>query len=228
MKNENEKQKKTVSEVRFSEKTKDRKFTKDLKLPKKEKDLNLIVDFLYEVGMLQKTPRSGFQFLGSGNQSVAEHLHRASAIAYTLALMRGVDPFKIVAMAIFHDISESRISDLNYIHQKYNERLEEKAHLDISNSFPFGSHLKLLIDEYEDRKTEESIIVKDADNLEWIMSLREQVDIGNERASEWLSSAVKRLKTKEAQDLAKVILKTRSDRWWFGDPKSSWWVNRNK
>jgi putative hydrolase of HD superfamily len=25
-----------------------------------------IADFLFEVGMLKKTPRSGFQFLGSG------------------------------------------------------------------------------------------------------------------------------------------------------------------
>jgi len=32
--------------------------------------------FLYEVGMLQRTPRSGFAFLGSGKQSVAEHTYR--------------------------------------------------------------------------------------------------------------------------------------------------------
>ncbi len=87
------------------------------KISSKSKDLNQIVDFLYEVGMLQKTPRSGFQFLGSGSQSVAEHLHRVSAIAYTLALMAKIDPYKVTTMAVFHDISESRISDLNYVHQ---------------------------------------------------------------------------------------------------------------
>ncbi len=84
-----------------------------------------------------------------------------------------------------------------------------------------------MIDEYESRQTIESKIVKDADNLEWIMSLKEQVDIGNERANEWLGSAVARLKTQEGKDLAKVILKTRSDRWWFGDPKDGWWVYRS-
>jgi len=197
------------------------------KISSKSKDLNQIVDFLYEVGMLQKTPRSGFQFLGSGSQSVAEHLHRVSAIAYTLALMAKIDPYKVTTMAVFHDISESRISDLNYVHQKYNTRLEDKAHADIVASFPFGDHLKSLIDEYESRQTLESKIVKDADNLEWIMSLKEQVDIGNERANEWLGSAVARLKTQEGKDLAKVILKTRSDRWWFGDPKDGWWVYRS-
>lgn len=201
---------------------------KKSKIIKKNDDSQKIVDFLYEVGMLQKTPRSGFQFLGSGSQSVAEHMHRASAIAYTLALMKGIDPYKTATMAIFHDISESRISDLNYVHQKYTTRLEEKAHADIVANFPFGKHLKDLIDEYEDRKTIESVVVKDSDNLEWIMSLKEQVDIGNKRAKEWLESAVARLKTDEAKKLARVILEVRSDRWWFGDPESSWWVNRDK
>lgn len=190
------------------------------------KEVDRIVDFLYEVGMLQKTPRSGFQFLGSGSQSVAEHLHRASAIAYTLALMANVDPYKVATMAIFHDISESRISDLNYVHQKYNTRLEDKAHADIVSGFPYGEHLKALIDEYEDRETYESKLVKDADNLEWIMSLKEQVDIGNAKAEEWLPSAAARLKTKEGISLGKVILETRSDRWWFGDPTDGWWVYR--
>ncbi len=31
-------------------------------------------DYLHEVGMLNRTPRSGFQFLGSADQSVAEAL----------------------------------------------------------------------------------------------------------------------------------------------------------
>lgn len=195
---------------------------------KNNQDLEQTADFLYEVGMLQRTPRSGFQFLGSGTQTVAEHLHRASAIAYVLALRAGVDPYKTATMAIFHDISEARISDLNYVHQKYTERLEEKAHTDITNNVPFGVHLKSLIDEYEDRESYESKLVKDADNLEWILSLKEQVDIGNERANEWLPSAVARLKTKEGKELGELVVKVRSDRWWFGDPESTWWVNRNK
>ena len=194
--------------------------------PSDQKNLNQTIDFLFEVGMLQKTPRSGFQFLGSGSQSVAEHLHRASVIAYILALMAKIDPYRVVTMALFHDIAEARISDLNYVHQKYTERLEDKAHTDIANSFPFGSELKKLIDEYEDRQTLESKLVKDADTLEWMMSLKEQLDIGNERAKEWLPSAEARLKTKEGQLLAKVVLKTRSDRWWFGNPKDGWWVYR--
>jgi putative hydrolase of HD superfamily len=198
-------------------------------LIEKNKDLSRIADFLFEVGMLQKTPRSFTQFLGSGSQSVAEHLHRVSVIAYVLALLAKLpNPHKVVTIAIFHDISEARISDLNYVHQKYNTRLEDKAHADIVASVPFGEELKKLIDEYEERETYESKIVKDADNLEFILSLKEQIDNGNAKASEWMPSAIARLKTDEGKKLAKVILQTRSDHWWFGDPNDGWWVYRSQ
>lgn len=191
--------------------------------------LEKVVDFLFELGILSKTPRSGFFFLGSGEQSVAEHLHRASSIGYCLAHLAGdVDVGRVVQMCLFHDVSEARISDLNYVHQKYTERLEEKAHKDLTDSLPFGDHMKLLIDEYEERETKESKLTKDADNLEFILSLKEQMDIGNERARSWLPPALERLITEEAKALAKIIVDTDSDRWWFGDKNDEWWVNRKK
>ncbi|MBE9594109.1 MAG: HD domain-containing protein, partial [Proteobacteria bacterium] len=41
-----------------------------------------IINFLFEIGILKKTPRSGYQFLGTGNESVAEHSFRVAVIAY--------------------------------------------------------------------------------------------------------------------------------------------------
>ena len=195
----------------------------------KKDNINGVIDFLYEVGILAKTPRSGFFFLGSGEQSVAEHLNRTAYIGYCLAkLAKDADVGRVVQMCIFHDISESRISDLNYVHQKYTEKLEEKAHADLVNSLPFGNDLKKLLDEYEAKETKESKLTKDADNLELLLSLKEQMDIGNERAKTWIPNLLKRLKTKEAVKLAKKIIKTDSDRWWFGDKEDNWWINRKK
>lgn len=188
-----------------------------------------IVDFLFEIGILSKTPRSGFFFLGSGDQSVAEHLNRVVYIGYTLAQMAGnVDLSKVLQMCMFHDLAEARVSDLNYVHQKYTERFEHKAIDDLTSTLPFGDKIKAIILEYEKRESKESKLAKDADNLEWILSLKEQKDTGNERADSWIPSAVKRLKTKEAQILAAKIVKTDSDRWWFGDKKDKWWVDRKK
>ena len=41
-----------------------------------------IANFLFEAGMLKRTPRTGFQFLGSGAESVAEHIFRTVYIGY--------------------------------------------------------------------------------------------------------------------------------------------------
>ena len=186
-----------------------------------------VTHFLYEAGILAKTPRSGFHFLGSGSQSVAEHLNRVSYIGYALAKMDGtVDMGKVLSMCMFHDFSESRISDLNYIHQKYTERHEEKAVEDFTAPLPFGGDVKSIVHEYEERESLEAIIVKEADNLEWIISLKEQVDIGNTRALEWIVSAVKRLKTDNGKALAEDILQVDSNDWWFKDKNDAWWVDR--
>lgn len=188
-----------------------------------------IANFLFEAGILAKTPRSGFYFLGSGEQSVAEHLNRACYVGFTLAMMDGtVDVGRVVQMCLFHDFAESRVSDLNYVHQKYTERFEERAIDDLAATLPFGDKIKDLLQEYKERTTRESQLAKDADNIELILSLKEQIDIGNERAKEWVEPALSRLKTDMGKRLAETIVGTDSDAWWFGDKKSEWWVSRTK
>jgi len=194
-----------------------------------KKDLKSIVDFLFEVGILSKTPRSGFHFLGSGQQSVAEHVHRTLYAAFVLASMeKGVDIGKVLKMALFHDLSETRTSDLNYVHQKYTHSDEEKAIKDLASTLEFGDELLEVLNELKDKKTKEALLAKDADQIELILSLKEQADTGNSRAKTWLPPAVKRLKTPAANKLAEKIIKTNSDDWWYSDKEDSWWVSRDK
>lgn len=190
---------------------------------------DILVNFLFEVGMLAHTPRSGFQPLGSGSQSVAEHTHRVVYIGYTLSAMTpGTDTSKVMKMCLFHDLPEGRTSDLNYIHQKYAQTNEKQALRDLTEKLPFGDDILQLHKEYEERESIESKLAKDADNLEWIMCMKEQADIGNKRAETFIPPAVKRLKTPAAQRLATRILLTNSDEWWYGDKQDQWWVSRNK
>lgn len=179
-------------------------------------DNKSIANFLFEVGMLAKTPRSGFHFLGTGEQSVAEHVNRTAFIGYTLAQMDGtVDTLKVLKMCLFHDLSETRISDLNHIHQKYVERKEHSAIQDITDSVPFGKDMFDTLSEYEKRESKEAIIVKDSDSLEWILALKEEIDTGNSRAADWISFAIGRLKTPQAREIADAIMNTDSNDWWF-------------
>jgi putative hydrolase of HD superfamily len=193
------------------------------------KDLKSIINFLFETGILQHTPRSGFFFLGSGSQSVAEHINRVCYIGMVLAKMnKQADTAKVLEMCLLHDLAETRVSDLNYVHQQYNERLEEKAVNDLAETLPFGDEMKGRIEEYEARESIEAQLTKDADNLEFLLSLKEQIDIGNKRAATWIKPLLGRLLTEEGKLLAKGIIATDSDAWWYGDKDNDWWVNRNK
>jgi putative hydrolases of HD superfamily len=191
--------------------------------------LKSIVNFLFEVGILSKTPRSGFHFLGSGQQSVSEHTNRTTYIGYVLATMeKNVDVAKVMKMCLFHDLAEGRTSDLNYVHQKYTVANEHQAIEDLTNTLPFGNDILNTLQEMKEKKTKEAVLAKDADRIEWILSLKEQLDIGNTRAKTWIPSAIKRLETIVAKELAKEIMQTNSDDWWFGNKDEDWWINRNK
>lgn len=187
-----------------------------------------IANFLFEAGMLKRTPRTGYQFLGSGAESVAEHTFRAVYIGYALGRMSGdVDVDRIVKMCMFHDLPEARTGDQNYVNKKYVEVDIKKAARDMASALPFGREIEELIHEFEDGVTTEAKIAKDADQLDFILSLKERKDIGNAYAEEWLEFSLKRLQTDKARELANVILETDSSLWWFSD-KGDWWIRAGK
>jgi putative hydrolase of HD superfamily len=187
-----------------------------------------IANFLFEAGMLKRTPRSGFQFLGSGAESVAEHIFRTTYIGYALGkLAKGVNVDRMIKMCLFHDLPEARTGDLNYVNKKYVEAKEEKAINDLAQTLPFGNEIKELILEFNEGRTEEARLARDADQIEMILALKEYKDVGNQHADEWLGFSLKRLQTDAARELAKVILETDSSLWWFSD-KGDWWVTGGK
>ncbi|HXX56989.1 MAG TPA: HD domain-containing protein [Thermodesulfovibrionales bacterium] len=183
-----------------------------------------IANFLFEAGMLKRTPRTGFQFLGSGSESVAEHIFRTVYVGYTLGrLAKKADTDRIIKMCLFHDLPEARTGDLNYVNKKYVEANEEKAVNDLAATLPFGEEIRGLIIEFIEGKTLEAKLAYDADQLEIILALKEYKDLGNTYADEWLAFATKRLRTETARKLSETILQTDSSLWWFSD-KSDWWI----
>jgi len=192
------------------------------------KDVKSIANFIYEAGILNKTPRSGLWLLGSGQQSVAEHLLRCAYIGYSLCYMTPeADREKVVMMCLFHDLGEARTSDLNYLHQKYGRLAESRAINDLSRELPFGREIKKFYDEVESKskRSLEAILAKDADNLEWLATMREEAAKGNIKANEWAKIAGKRLKTPAGKAVGEVMMSTHPDAWWF-NAKDAWWVDR--
>lgn len=187
--------------------------------------MKALVKFLFEVGMLKKTPRTGFQFLGSGQESVAEHSFRVAVIGYTLSQEEpGADPLRTTLMCLFHDLHEARTGDHNYVNKQYVEVDEERSIKDLAQGLPFGDEIISLTHEFNQGQSMDARISRDADQLDLILELKEQQDLGNKYAKEWLYYAVKRLVTESAKKMAREILKTDRNAWWF-EKKTSLWVN---
>jgi 5'-deoxynucleotidase YfbR-like HD superfamily hydrolase len=174
-----------------------------------------VADFIFEVGTLGTTPRSGLPLLGSGAANVAQHTNRVCYVGWALASMRDdADASKVLKMCLLHDLAEARTSDLSHLHQQYVTVDEQRAIDDATEGLPFGEEAKALLHEYEERKSLESLIVKDADTLEMVAFEKEQADAGNPQAKDWLDYSIKQVKTDEGKKLAKALAETRADRWW--------------
>ena len=187
--------------------------------------MKAITNFLFEVGMLKKTPRTGYQFLGSGRESVAAHSFRTAVIGYVLALQEsGADPHRTMLMCLFHDLPEARTGDHNYVNKRYVRIDEDRAVEDLARDLPFGPDLVALVQEFNGGESVEAVLARDADQLDLILELKEQLDLGNRYASEWLDYALQRLQTLTARDMGREILETDSTEWWF-EKRTDLWVN---
>ena len=190
-------------------------------------------NFLFEAGVLARTPRAGFRHLGSWRQSVAEHLFRTAYVGFTLANLEkeageNIDIGKVLECCLFHDFGEARALDLDYISQKYSQSDELRAIQDAVKDLPFGQRIIDAFSETETRSTPEGAIAKDADQLELLLTLKEIMDNGNKQAVDWIGPTMQRFKTNSAKLLADEILKTSSDDWWFSNKSDNYWVTGGK
>lgn len=187
--------------------------------------MKALVNFLFETEMLRKTPRSGFQFLGSGSESVAEHVLATLFIGYVLCKLEPeADEEKVLKLCLFHDLLEARTGDMNYVNKKYVACDEERALAELTAPLPFGPEIRSVLKEFKEKKTRESRIAHDADQLALIFRLKEYGDLGNTYSGEWIDFARKRLVTAPGLKMVETILETDWTEWWFQD-KSDWWVN---
>jgi putative hydrolases of HD superfamily len=192
-------------------------------------EFKAIADFLFEVGMLKRTPRSGFQFLGTGKETVAEHSLRCAVIGYVLAKMSGTLKLdRVVLMCLFHDLVEARTGDLNYVNKRYVKADEAAAVSDMTAALPFGGDIRELAEEFNSRATPEAAAANDADQIEMILQLKELGDLGNRYATDWITSAMRRLKTEDGERLARSILNTDFSAWWFKEKDDEWWVTAGR
>ena len=182
---------------------------------------NDLAKFLYEMGQLKRVKRSGWWIAGVKDpESVAEHSFRTAVIAYILAQLEGADSEKVVSMALFHDMSETRTNDAHRIVRRYADwqDVDKKAVNEQSKRLPdgMGKQMVTLFEEFEKEVSPEAKVVRDADLLECIVQAREYQTLGYGDVTDWIFNAQKALKTDSAKRIAAECLKTEPKEWWQG------------
>jgi putative hydrolase of HD superfamily len=177
-----------------------------------------VVNLLFEARILKDINRSGYAFLGSGKESIAEHSYMTAIICLIIAKMDGtLDAERLVTMALVHDLAEARTGDLNYVEKKYSIPDESKAISHLIKHISFGKDIKNLIEEFNSCHTKEAKLANDADQISFILELKKLSDIGAKGPEKWLPVVINRLKTDIGQKLAQSIMETSWDEWWMND-----------
>ncbi len=187
-----------------------------------------LADFLFEAGMLRKTPRTGYQFLGSGAENVAEHSFRTALIGYVLGRMAGANAERTAMLALIHDFHEARTGDFNYVNSMYNTSNHRLAMEHALKGTGLTDALLPLWDEQETGDTPEAALAKDADQIDLILNLVEQKNLGNPYAEKWLVPAMQRVKTEQGKALAEAALSADHTDWWFKGPDEDWWIKKGR
>jgi putative hydrolase of HD superfamily len=148
------------------------------------------LEFLYEVGALRLVPRQWHRFQMPGVADLADHHFRVMWIALVIAAAETktgakINTEKMLKMALAHDIAESRTGDVDYLARQYVKRDEELSLLDMFKDTILNDEFISLTTEYEERECIEAKIIKDADNLDVDLELREQSARGNKLPDDW-------------------------------------------
>ena len=175
-----------------------------------------IAHLLFEAKILKEIPRSGYQYLGVGKESVAEHSFCTTFIGYVMSQLEAeIDALKLISMCLIHDLPEARVGDLNTVHKQYVTADETQALEDATRGIAFGQNLKGLMREYNEGLTKEARLAHDADQLALILELKDLMDIGYKPPNSWIENVIKRVKTKTGQKIAQTVMNTKRDDWWL-------------
>jgi putative hydrolases of HD superfamily len=180
-----------------------------------------VAKYIFEAGMLKRTARSGWWTEKVQDpESVADHCFRTAIVAFFLARMEGhpdETARKLCTAAVFHDMHETRLGDMNKITQRYINLKEHENKVEEEQVKKMPRELsKSIISALGDLSDEERRILKDADYLECAFQAKEYFDIGHRGAGSWLESIEGRLQTKSARKLMAQVKKQDSNSWWKG------------
>lgn len=102
------------------------------------------------------------------------------------------------------------------MHKKYIKVFEDEIRREQLGKMPHSKELLDLSKEYDERRSLESKVAKDADLLDQILLLREYEWMGNKEAKRWLDKKpyLKIIYNKITRQIVKEISKQKPSLWW--------------
>ncbi len=187
----------------------------------KNNDLANLANYIFELGTLKKFAHSGTKLAGVREpDTIAEHAHRTAILGYILAKMEKANAEKVLLICLIHDNGEARITDLHKVARRYidSKEAEKNAFHEQTENLPqeLAHEFAGLFDEFEEKKSREAIIARDADMLETAFQCKEYLDLGHEACADWIQNVEKSLKTASAKKLLQTLKKNKFTDWWRG------------
>ncbi|MCB0336122.1 MAG: HD domain-containing protein [Bdellovibrionales bacterium] len=175
-----------------------------------------LVNFTFEMSQLRQESRHGWHRILENPESVAEHIQRAAALGYLLAVREGFeDPNLIVTMILFHDMHEARCGDKDKLQRLYVTIDEERAAVDqVKDLGKAGEGILQMWREVEHGSTQAGVIAKDAEILEMVFTARELVVHGNLDAQAWIDDTRGRMMTRSGREILEMVNVADPHDWW--------------
>jgi putative hydrolase of HD superfamily len=132
--------------------------------------------------MLKRTRRSGWVEVGVYQpESVADHTFRTAILSMLYADIEGLDPLKLLRMALIHDLPEAVIGDLTPSKKTAETKEKEDTAINqILNLLPERQREKYLTvwNEYTEGKTREAQAVRQLEKIEMALQAKEYEKAG--------------------------------------------------
>ena len=148
-----------------------------------ESSLQNIIKFLEITGMLKRTLRAGWVEVGVYQpESVADHTFRTSILCMLYADMEGLDPLKLLRMALIHDLPEAVIGDLTPSEKTAETKEKEDASINQILSLVPKRQRETYIavwNEYREGKTSEAQAVRQLEKIEMALQAKEYKKAGS-------------------------------------------------
>lgn len=159
--------------------------------------LQKLIKFFEIAGMLKRTPRAGWVEVGIYQpESVADHTFRTAILCMLYADMEGLDPLRLLRMALIHDLPEAVIGDLTPSKKTAETKeKEDTAIKQILSLLPKRQRETYITvwNEYQEGKTREAQAVRQLEKIEMALQAKEYEKAGS------ASKSLKRF-TKSAEE----------------------------